>query len=122
MADTTNASLTNGYHDNERSNKRHKIDSKKQIILNAFVMNTPGDLAPGLWRHPRNKTDQYKKLSFWTDLAQLLDKANFHAMFIADTLGPYDVYKGPENVVPALTAGAQFPVNDPLYLVQRWQP
>ncbi|KAJ5949355.1 hypothetical protein N7454_000939 [Penicillium verhagenii] len=90
---------------------------RKEIILNAFVMNTPGHLAPGLWRHPRNKTDQYKKLSFWTDLAQLLDKAGFHAMFIADTLGPYDVYKGPANVAPALASGAQFPVNDPLYLV-----
>ncbi|KAE8377737.1 luciferase-like domain-containing protein [Aspergillus bertholletiae] len=89
----------------------------KQIILNAFVMNTPGHLAPGLWKHPRNKTDQYKKLSFWTELAQLLDNAGFHAMFIADTLGPYDVYKGPANVVPALASGAQFPVNDPLYLV-----
>ncbi|KAJ5163874.1 Nitrilotriacetate monooxygenase component A/pristinamycin IIA synthase subunit A [Penicillium coprophilum] len=90
---------------------------KKQIILNAFVMNTPGHLAPGLWKHPRNKTDQYKSLSFWTDLAQLLDKAGFHAMFLADTLGAYDVYKGPSNVVPALASGAQFPVNDPLYLV-----
>jgi FMN-dependent oxidoreductase (nitrilotriacetate monooxygenase family) len=90
---------------------------KKQLILNAFVMNTPGHQAAGLWRHPRNKTDQYKKLSFWTDLAQLLDKAGFHSMFIADTLGPYDVYKGPANVGPALAAGAQFPVNDPLYLV-----
>jgi FMN-dependent oxidoreductase (nitrilotriacetate monooxygenase family) len=94
-----------------------KKPRKKQMILNAFVMNTPGHLAPGLWRHPRNHTDQYKKLSFWTDLAQLLDQAGFHAMFIADTLGPYDVYKGPANVVPALAAGAQFPVNDPLYLV-----
>lgn len=91
--------------------------SKKQIILNAFVMNTPGHLSPGFWRHPKNKTDQYTKLSFWTDLAQLLDKAQFHAMFIADTLGPYDVYKGPANVVPALASGAQYPVNDPLYLV-----
>ncbi|KAL1847747.1 hypothetical protein Plec18167_009285 [Paecilomyces lecythidis] len=91
--------------------------TKKEFILNAFVMNAPGHLAPGLWRHPRNKTDQYKKLSFWTDLAQLLDDAGFHAMFIADTLGPYDVYKGPANVVPVLASGAQYPVNDPLYLV-----
>lgn len=90
---------------------------KKQMILNAFVMNAPGHLAPGQWRHPQNKTTQYKKLSFWVELAQLLDKANFHAMFIADTLGPYDVYKGPANVVPSLASGAQFPVNDPLYLV-----
>lgn len=38
-------------------------------------------------------------------------------MFIADVLGPYDVYKGPANVDPALPSGAQFPVNDPLYVV-----
>ncbi|KAL4913343.1 luciferase-like domain-containing protein [Aspergillus aurantiobrunneus] len=91
--------------------------AKKQIILNAFVMNTPAHMAPGQWRHPRNKTAQYTKLSFWTDLAKLLDSAGFHAMFIADTLGPYDVYKGPANVVPALASGAQYPVNDPMYLV-----
>lgn len=90
---------------------------KKQIILNAFVMNTPGHQAAGLWNHPANRTDEYNKLSFWTDLARLLDDAGFHAMFIADTLGPYDVYKGPGNFVPALAAGAQFPVSDPLYLV-----
>ena len=38
-------------------------------------------------------------------------------MFIADVLGPYDVYKGPANVDPSLPSGAQFPVNDPLYAV-----
>ncbi|KAK7962923.1 uncharacterized protein PG986_003748 [Apiospora aurea] len=92
-------------------------DSKKQMILNAFVMNTPGHLSLGQWRHPRNKTDQYTKLSFWTDLAKLLDEAGFHAMFIADTLGRYDVHKGPAKAVPALGSGAQFSVNDPLYLV-----
>lgn len=106
-----------GYNLESTSDGEKFPGTKKQIILNAFVMNTPGHLAPGLWKHPRNKTDQYKKLSFWTDIAQLLDKAGFHAMFIADTLGPYDVYKGPANVVPALASGAQFPVNDPLYLV-----
>ncbi|KAF7545220.1 hypothetical protein G7Z17_g9344 [Cylindrodendrum hubeiense] len=103
--------------DTQSSPPDKPVNGKKQIILNAFVMNTPGHLSPGLWRHPANKTDQYKKLSFWVELAQLLDKANFHAIFIADTLGPYDVYKGPGNVVPALSSGAQFPVNDPLYLV-----
>jgi len=61
---------------------------KKKLILNAFVMNTPGHLAPGLWKHPRNLTANYKKHKFWTDLAQLLDKANFHALFVADVLGP----------------------------------
>lgn len=114
MADGT---TTLPIHGSSNENVEPATNSKKQIILNAFVMNTPGHLAAGQWRNPKNKTDQYKKLSFWTDLAQLLDKANFHAMFIADTLGPYDVYKGPANVVPALSSGAQFPVNDPLYMV-----
>ncbi len=71
------------------SNGKHKKTSeKKKLILNAFVMNTPGHLSPGLWKHPRNKTADYKKLKFWTDLAQLLDKAGFHALFVADVLGP----------------------------------
>ncbi|KAF2799064.1 alkanesulfonate monooxygenase [Melanomma pulvis-pyrius CBS 109.77] len=90
---------------------------KKQLILNAFAINAPAHLSPGLWRHPRNKTADFNKLKFWTDLAQLLDRANFHALFIADVLGPYDVYKGPANVNPALASGAQFPIHDPLYLV-----
>ena len=59
---------------------------KKQIILNAFVMDAPGHLSPGLWRHPQSKTSEYKKLSFWTGLAKLLDDAGFHGMFIADTV------------------------------------
>lgn len=91
--------------------------AKKELLLNAFLMTTPGHLSPGLWRHPRNQTEDYNKLSFWTSLASKLDAAGFHAMFIADTLGPYDVYKGPANVDPALASGAQFPVNDPLYAV-----
>ncbi|CAK7206048.1 hypothetical protein SEUCBS139899_008831 [Sporothrix eucalyptigena] len=91
--------------------------AKKQMVLNAFVMNTPGHQAAGLWNHPSNRTDEYNSLSFWIDLAKLLDDNGFHAMFIADTLGAYDVYKGPGNFVPALHSGAQFPVSDPLYLV-----
>ncbi|EXJ82769.1 hypothetical protein A1O3_06584 [Capronia epimyces CBS 606.96] len=89
----------------------------KQLILNAFVMNTPGHLSPGLWTHPRNKTADHTKLKFWTDLAQLLDNAGFHALFVADVLGGYDVYKGPQNIDPALASGAQFPVTDPLFTV-----
>lgn len=64
--------------------------AKKQLLLNAFVINSPGHLSPGLWKHPNNRTAEYKTIKFWTDLAQLLDKANFHALFVADVLGPYD--------------------------------
>jgi len=38
-------------------------------------------------------------------------------MFIADVLGGYDVYKGPENLEPSQISGAQWPVNEPLAVV-----
>ncbi|KAJ4988003.1 alkanesulfonate monooxygenase [Stagonosporopsis vannaccii] len=89
----------------------------KELILNAFAINAPAHLSPGLWRHPRNATAGFNTLKYWVDLAQLLDKAGFHSLFIADVLGAYDVYRGPANVDPVLASGAQFPVHDPLYLV-----
>ncbi|KAK3708131.1 hypothetical protein LTR37_011635 [Vermiconidia calcicola] len=97
--------------------KGNSAKPKKKLLLNAFVMNCAGHLSPGQWRNPKNGTSNYNKLSFWTSLAQTLDKAGFHCMFIADVLGGYDVYKGPANIDPTLASGAQFPVNDPLYLV-----
>lgn len=29
-------------------------------------------------------------------------------------LGIYDVYKGPDNIVPAIAGAAQFPISDPM--------
>lgn len=90
---------------------------KKSMILNAFVVTAAGHACPGLWRHPRNKTSEYGTIKFWTDLAQLLEKENFHGVFAADTLGAYDVYKGPRNHGPVASAAVIFPINDPLYVV-----
>lgn len=92
-------------------------ERKDNLLLSAFVMATPGHLSSGQWKHPRNGTANYHKLSFWISLAQTLDDAGFHCLFFADTLGAYDVYKGPRNVGPALRSGAQYPVNDPLYAI-----
>ena len=78
---------------------------RKELLLNAFVMTCPGHLSAGSWNHPRSSTADYNKLSFWTSLAQRLDDAGFHCMFIADVLGAYDVYKGPANVDPTLKSG-----------------
>ena len=69
-------------------------------------------LCSGLWRHPRNQTHRYKEISYWLELAKLLD-GNFHALFLADMLGIYDVYKGPENIKEVLPGAAQFPISDP---------
>lgn len=88
---------------------------KKQIRLNAFEMNCVGHQASGLWRHPRDRSWQYKDLAYWTELACLLEKGLFDGLFIADVIGYYDVYGG--NTEAALRDAAQIPLNDPLQLI-----
>ena len=68
----------------------------------------------GLWRHPENRSQQYNDINYWIDLAKILEEGKFHGLFIADMLGIYDVYKGPENIDPVLPGAAQFPISDPL--------
>src|SRR5690349_16849164 len=45
----------------------------KQIRLNAFAMNCVAHQSPGLWTHPRDRTIDYHKLSYWIDLAKTLE-------------------------------------------------
>lgn len=87
----------------------------KPIRLNAFDMNCVGHQSPGLWTHPRDRADSYNRLPYWTDLARTLERGLFDALFLADVLGIYDVYRGgPET---ALRHAVQVPVNDPLLLI-----
>ena len=89
--------------------------NKKQIRLNAFIMNTPVHLSPGLWRHPRDTASNFTQLSHWLDLARLWERGLFDGVFLADVLGPYDVYgNGPQA---AISHGVQLPAHDPLLLV-----
>lgn len=87
----------------------------RPIRFNAFSMNAASHQSPGLWRHPRNTSGAFNRLGYWTDLAQLLERGLFDALFIADVLGIYDVYQGGPHA--ALRGGVQVPVNDPLLLV-----
>jgi alkanesulfonate monooxygenase len=88
---------------------------KKQIRLNAFDMNCIGHLSAGLWTHPRDRAHTYKDLEYWLELAKLLERGKFDAIFLADVLGVYDVYGG--NADAALRQCAQVPVNDPVLLI-----
>ncbi|KAG0160877.1 hypothetical protein PDIDSM_8409 [Penicillium digitatum] len=90
---------------------------RKSLILNAFVEMCSGHQSPGLWRHPEDESHRFNDLDHWVELAQLLESAKFHGIFIADVLGGYDVYKGPQNLDPAIISGAQWPVNEPLAVV-----
>ncbi|KIQ04377.1 MULTISPECIES: LLM class flavin-dependent oxidoreductase [Pseudomonas] len=87
----------------------------REIRLNAFEMNCVGHQSPGLWAHPRDRAWQYKDLSYWTDLAKLLERGKFDGIFIADVIGIYDVLGG--NGDAAIRQATQVPVNDPLALI-----
>ncbi|KAF7981356.1 hypothetical protein HWV62_33815 [Athelia sp. TMB] len=81
---------------------------KKRWILNAFNMSCAGHMAPGLWKHPKDRSANYHDI-------ELLEKGKFNGMFIADVLGAYDVYgNSPDG---ALRTGAQFGVDDPLLVI-----
>ncbi len=70
----------------------------------------------GLWRLPGGQASN-NDLNYWVELAKLLEGAKFDGIFISDTLGLYDVYKGPGNIAPALQTGAQVPYSDPRLVV-----
>jgi len=87
----------------------------RQIRLNAFDMNCVAHQSPGLWTHPRDRADRYNTLEYWVELARVLERGKFDALFLADVLGVYDVYRGSPDA--AIAQAVQVPVNDPLLLI-----
>ncbi len=87
----------------------------KEIRLNAFEMNCVAHQSPGLWRHPRDRSRDYRRLGGWIELARTLERGLFDGLFLADVLGVYDVFGGSPDA--ALRHATQTPVNDPLLLV-----
>lgn len=89
--------------------------SGDRIRLHALRQNTVGHTAAGLWRHPDSQAHRYRELSHWVETARILERGRFDALFVADALGPLDVYRG--RVDEALRDGIQTPTDDPLLLV-----
>jgi long-chain alkane monooxygenase len=89
--------------------------TRRPILLNAFDMNTVGHISHGLWRHPRDRSTEYKRLPYWLDLARTLERGLFDGLFLADVTGVYDVWGG--NADAALRDAIQLPINDPAVLV-----
>ncbi|HWO98498.1 MAG TPA: LLM class flavin-dependent oxidoreductase [Bacillus sp. (in: firmicutes)] len=87
----------------------------KQIHLNAFEMNCVNHLSHGLWAHPTDKRTQYKDPEYWVEIAQLLEKGKFDAVFLADVIGLYDIYKNSKD--PVIETGMQVPANDPAVVI-----
>ncbi|MCY1160793.1 Dimethyl-sulfide monooxygenase [compost metagenome] len=90
-------------------------NTPKEILLNAFDMNSVGHINHGLWTHPRDESHRFNELSYWTDLAQTLEKGLFDGLFIADITGVYDVYQN--GIELTLKESIQLPSHDPTTLV-----
>lgn len=85
---------------------------KKRIYLNGFDMFTVGHLSFGQWKHPDDRSATKRRdLSYWTNLAKLLEKGDFNALFLADTYGLYDTYQGSDEA--AIRNAIQVPMGDP---------
>ena len=103
--------------------------ARKQLHVNLFEMNCVGHISHGLWVHPRNTRHRFNELSFWTELAQVLEDGCFDAVFLADVIGTYDGFRGGPQT--ALREAVQIPDNDPLSIISamavatppwRWPP
>jgi hypothetical protein len=110
--------------DSPRTSKRVKSSSgttstsqeqetpNKRIFLNAFDLFAPSHLSFGQWRNPKDKSStKAKDLDYWTTLAKILERGDITALFLANSYGHYDIYKG--NGEPAIRTGSQFPKSDP---------
>src|SRR5438045_6797379 len=98
--------MVNGVGSAGGRSKRNQMP--KQIRLNAFDMNCVVHQSPGLWTHPRDRADRYNTLDYWVELARVLERGKFDALFLADVLGVYDVYRGSPDA--AIAQAVQVPV------------
>jgi FMN-dependent oxidoreductase (nitrilotriacetate monooxygenase family) len=87
----------------------------KRIIMNAFDMNSAMHNSHGLWKHPNSERHRYTDLDYWAEMARLLERGKFDALFLADVVGIYDVYKMSGD--PAIRDAVQVPLNDPALIV-----
>lgn len=91
------------------------MPEKKQLFLNLFEMACVSHITHGLWPLPGNQRHRFDELSYWLELAEILENGGFDGVFLADVVGAYDVFRGgPET---ALREGLQSPNLDPLLLI-----
>jgi long-chain alkane monooxygenase len=82
----------------------------KRLIFNGFSMNCVSHIYHGLWRHPETRQTEFNDLATWTELARLLEKGKFDALFLADILGVDPAYRGAWDTY--IQEAVQIPVND----------
>lgn len=87
----------------------------KHIVLGAFEINGVNLTSQGLWAHPDQNTVRYTDITYWIELARLLEEGGFDFLFFADSYG-YPHLDGDTPAV-AFEQGAEIPKNDPMLLI-----
>jgi FMN-dependent oxidoreductase (nitrilotriacetate monooxygenase family) len=90
-------------------------ESKRPLMYNFFMMDTPSHISQGMWRHPESRSTEYNDLNLWVELAQLAERHHFDAIFIADNFGMYPPVGGSSDIV--VEHALQFPTSEPAMLV-----
>jgi len=86
-----------------------------RLRFNAFAMNCVSHIHHGQWTRPDTRQTEYASLDPWVELAQLLERGKFDALFLADVIGTYDTYRGGRDT--SVLEGLQIPVNDPSLII-----
>jgi FMN-dependent oxidoreductase (nitrilotriacetate monooxygenase family) len=87
----------------------------KRLRFNAFAMNCVSHIHHGQWVRPDTRQLEYARLDPWLELAQILERGKFDALFLADVIGTYDSYGASRDA--AVQEGLQIPLNDPSLLI-----
>jgi long-chain alkane monooxygenase len=86
-----------------------------RLRFNAFSMNCVSHIHHGQWVRDDTRNLDYTDLDAWIELARILERGKFDALFLADVVGTYASYGGSRDA--AVEEGLQTPVNDPSLLV-----
>jgi FMN-dependent oxidoreductase (nitrilotriacetate monooxygenase family) len=92
-----------------------QTEPPRRLRLNAFTMNVVSHIVQGQWTREDTRQREYHSLAPWVELAQILERGRFDAIFFADVIGAYDSYRG--NRHASVANAVQFPVNDPTALI-----
>ncbi|MBP2259125.1 LLM class flavin-dependent oxidoreductase [Virgibacillus alimentarius] len=84
----------------------------KQIHFNGFIQHSPSPHSTGLWKHEKDGGVNHNQLTYWVEIAQLLERGKFDSLFIADVLGTYSVYENSHRA--GAEYAVQLPAHDPI--------
>jgi len=95
---------------------KNGANGKKKMHLLSFVQHGVINHAQLMWANPRDKIGyDYARPPFWQEMGRILERGKFDAIFLADVLAPYDVYK--DSYEDTVRYAVQCPVHDPVALV-----